>query len=464
MSAEPANQALVPVAQPPAAQPAPAAPKVAVGSRQMRHLAQSIVLEESGTSPMVRLAVLLVCVATALFITWAWFTHVTEVAVTQGQVIPSGQVKTVQHLEGGIVSAVLVDDGTLVEAGQPLIRLNPAQAMGDLEQTRARRAGLMARAERLRAYIENREPDFHDVGAGWEDVIADQKAMLVAQRQALNAGLDVLQAQVDQKRAEIELFRQQLIGVEKQLTILAEVIHMRAELLEKGLQSKVVYLDNKRELARQEAERGRLKAQIRASEESLNEMEKRVAERRASLFKDAVEELGRVTGDLSEVRETLSRLYDRVTRLEIDSPVRGLVQNRRVQNAGAVIPPGGIVCEVVPVDRALQVEARVTSRDIGHIHVGQKVTVKVTTYDFSRYGAIEGEVEQLSPTSFLDEHQQAYYKAIIALKADHVGGDPANRVLPGMTVQADVITGDKTLLQYLLKPIYLAVQQSFHER
>jgi len=457
MSAETKNALVTVTAQAPAA-------KVAVGSRQMRHLAQSIVLEESGTSPMVRMAVLLVCIATGLFVVWAWFTQVTEVAVTQGQVIPSGQVKTVQHLEGGIVASVLVNDGDLVEASQALVRLNPAQALGDLEQTRARRAALQARAERLRAYIDNRAADFRDMGAGWEDLIADQQALLVAQRGSLNAGLDVLQAQLDQKRSEIQLFREQLKGVDQQLRILTEIIAMRAELLEKGLQSKIVYLDNKREQARQQAEHGRLLAQIHASEQSLNEMDMRMRERRASLLKDAVEELGRVTAELGEVRETLSRLYDRVTRLEIEAPVRGLVQHRRVHNSGAVIPPGGIIAELVPVDRALQVEARVTSRDIGHIHVGQKVTVKVTTYDFSRYGAIEGTVEQLSPTSFLDEQQSAYYKALVSLKANHVGSDPANRVLPGMTVQADIITGDKTLLQYLLKPIYLAVQQSFHER
>lgn len=456
MSAESKN-ALVTVSPPPAA-------KVAVGSRQMRHLAQSIVLEESGTTPMVRMAILLVCATTALFVAWASFTRVTEVAVTQGQVIPSGQVKTVQHLEGGIVAAILVKDGDLVEAGQPLVRLNPAQALGELEQTRSRRAALMVRAERLRAFIDNRTPDFRDVGAGWDELIADQTALLAAERGSQHAGIAVLQAQYDQKKAEIELFRQQFKGVEQQLTILAEVIQMRAELLERGLQSKVVFLDNKREQARQQAERGRLLAQINASEESLREMEKRIHERRASLHKDAVEELGKVTAELGEVRETLSRLYDRVTRLEIEAPVRGLVQNLRIHNAGAVIPPGGIVTELVPIDRELQIEARVTTRDIGHVHVGQPVTVKVTTYDFSRYGAIGGNVARLSPTSFLDEQQSAYYKALISLKTDHVGGNPANRVLPGMSAQADIITGDKTLLQYLLKPIYVAVQQSFHER
>lgn len=459
MSAESKN-ALVPVSQ---QQPA-AAPKVAIGSRQMRHLAQSIVLEESGTSPMVRMAILLVCVTTALFVAWSWITHVTEVAVTQGQIIPSGQVKTVQHLEGGIVAGILVKDGDLVEAGQPLLRLNPAQALGDLEQTRARRAALMARAERLRAFIDNREPDFREVGPGWEDLIADQKALLAAQRRSLDAGLAVLQAQYDQKNAEIELFRQQIKGVEQQLAILSEVIQMRAELLEKGLQSKVVFLDNKRELARQQAERGRLLAQIQASQETLTEMNTRIAERRASLYKDAVEELGKVTAELGEVRETLARLADRVTRLEVEAPVRGLVQNLRFHNAGAVIPPGGVVTEIVPVDRELQVEARVTSRDIGHVRVGQPVTVKVITYDFARYGAVEGTVARLSPTSFIDEKQAAYYKALISLKTDHVGDNPANRVLPGMSVQADIVTGDKTLLQYLLKPIYVAVQQSFHER
>lgn len=439
-------------------------PKVAVGSRQMRHLAQSIVLEESGTSPMVRMAILLVCAATAAFVAWAAITRITEVAVTMGQVIPSGQVKTVQHLEGGIVAAILIKDGDLVEAGQPLVRLNPAQALGDLEQTRSRHAALVARTERLRAFVENREPDFSELGRGWDDLIADQRSMLSAQREALRTGVAVLQAQYDQKKAEMELTREQLKGVDQQLVILAEVIRMRAELLAKGLQSKVIYLDNQREMARQQSERGRLVAQLAAAEKTLRETETRIAERHASLHKEAVDELAKAAAELGEVREALSRLYDRVTRLEIESPVRGLVQNLRIHNAGAVIPPGGVVNELVPVDREMQVEARISTRDIGHVKVGQPVSVKLTTYDFSRYGAIEGTVAALSATTFLDEKQGAYYKGLISLKSDHVGDDPANRVLPGMTAQADIITGDKSLLQYLLKPIYVAVQQSFHER
>lgn len=445
------------------AQPA-AAPKVAAGSRQMRHLAQSIVLEESGTSPMVRMAILLVCTATAAFVAWAAITRITEVAVTMGQVIPSGQVKTVQHLEGGIVAAILIKDGDLVEEGQTVVRLNPAQALADLEQTRSRHAALLARTERLRAFVENRDANFSELGRGWEDLVADQTEMLTAQREALRTSIAVLQAQRDQKQAEMELTREQLKGVDQQLIILAEVIRMRADLLSKGLQSKVVYLDNQRELARQQAERGRLVAQLAAAEKTLQETETRIAERRATLRKEAVDELAKAAAELGEVRETLSRLYDRVTRLEIEAPVRGLVQNLRIHNAGAVIPPGGLVAELVPVDREMQVEARVSTRDIGHVKVGQPVSVKLTTYDFSRYGAIDGTVAALSATTFLDEKQGAYYKALISLKSDHVGSDAANRVLPGMTAQADIITGDKSLLQYLLKPIYVAVQQSFHER
>lgn len=161
----------------------------------------------------------------------------------------------------------------------------------------------------------------------------------------------------------------------------------------------------------------------------------------------------------------MAKLEDRANRLEIRAPVRGIVKGLQAHTIGGVIAPGALVLEIVPMDEELVVEARVATTHVGHVEVGQPVTVKVLTYDFARYGGIPGRLRSVSASTFVAEDETPYYKAVIALDRNYVGGDPnRNLVLPGMTVQADIKTGRKTLLQYLLKPVYSSIDEAFQER
>jgi HlyD family secretion protein/adhesin transport system membrane fusion protein len=178
-----------------------------------------------------------------------------------------------------------------------------------------------------------------------------------------------------------------------------------------------------------------------------------------------MDDLSTTVTELAQVQESIGRLEDRVNRLVVIAPTRGIVKGLAVHNTGAVVQPGGLVCEIVPVDRELKVEAKVTPRDIGFLKPGQRVKVKVATYDFARYGAVMGTLQQTSASSFINDKGDPYFKAIVSLDRDYVGDTPGMfRVGPGMTVTAEVITGDKTLLQYMLKPIFTQLRQSFHER
>jgi HlyD family type I secretion membrane fusion protein len=165
------------------------------------------------------------------------------------------------------------------------------------------------------------------------------------------------------------------------------------------------------------------------------------------------------------VQETIARLEDRVHRLVVTAPNRGYIKGLAIKNAGAVIQPGGLIAELVPADQELRAEAKILPKDIGHVKLGQKVKIKVSTYDFARYGFIWGDLTRISASTFLNEKGEPHYKAQVTLSKNHVGDDPALHVItPGMTVMAEVMTGDKTLLQYMLKPIFTQLQQSFHER
>jgi HlyD family secretion protein/adhesin transport system membrane fusion protein len=183
------------------------------------------------------------------------------------------------------------------------------------------------------------------------------------------------------------------------------------------------------------------------------------------LRQEALRRLGQVIGVSAELEDTIVSLKDRVNRLVVRSPVAGLVQEVPLQANSGVLPPGGIVAKIVPVEGGLLVESHIDTRDIGFLEAGQPVTVKVNAFDYSRYGVIDGRLNFISPSTFLDDNNSPYYLAKIELDKSHVGVDPAqNQILPGMTAQADITTGTKTIFQYILKPIYTVLNESFFER
>lgn len=440
-------------------------PVVKLSSRQTRHLAQAIQLEESGTAPLVRFTMMIASAACLLFVLWAGLTRIDEMAAAEGQVIPSGSIVTVQHLEGGLVEKIQVKEGELVEKDQPLVRLSAAASLSDLEQSRAHEAALLIKAERLRAFAEGRKPDFSTISPGYDRLIADNTAIYQTSVEADQTARAVLQSQLDQKRSDLDLLDQQRKTLEDQVQALDEELKLRENLVQQHLVTRVQYLDTKREQARMRGELGKLIGQTVTARDAVTEAQNRLVDHVSTIHKQTMDELSTTIGELAQVQESIGRLEDRVNRLVITSPVRGYIKGLTVHNLGAVIQPGGLVCEVVPVDRELKVDAKVTPRDIGHLRPGQRVKVKVATYDFARYGAIEGTLERLSASSFLDEKGNPYFKAMIDLDHDYVGDVPGRfPVTPGMTVTADIITGDKTLLQYMLKPIFAQMVSSFHER
>ncbi|CAA7620020.1 Type I secretion membrane fusion protein [Candidatus Terasakiella magnetica] len=436
-------------------------------NRFRRHLAQAVVFEEGGVGPLVRGTMLTTILTVGALVGWAAVTPVKEVAVTNGQVVPSSFIRPVQHLEGGIVQEVPVREGQLVEKGEILVRLDPAQALSELEQMRAREAGLLLRAERLRAFAEGRAPDFSVVRDDIADKgqALDQGVIFLAQERARDSAELVLDKQIEQRRTDITLYQDQISAMNQQIDLLAKEVEIRRHLVEKELTSKVVYFNILREFERLKGERARFQGQLKTAREALAEAENRIGDQKSKLSHDAYNEMGTVTAELAQLHEARSKLEDRVMRLEITSPARGIVQELSVTSPGAVIQAGGMVTKIVPVDDKLLVENQITPRDVGHVEPGQVVRIKVGSYDFARFGAVGGTLEQVSPSTFLDEKKQPYYKGLVALDRPYVGENPSrNHILPGMTVQVDIVTGEKTILQYLLKPIYLAATQAFQER
>lgn len=419
--------------------------------------------DDAGLPPIVRATVLTSLALLGALGAWAAVGTVRQTAVTTGQVVPSGDVRSVQHLEGGIVADLLVREGEVVDKGQPLVLLEPVQALSERDQLRARQIGLELKAERLRAFIEDRPPQFP---AGVDPgLVRDQRIVLDAQTSARTSALEVLARQIEQRKTETAVLRDQLDSVESQLRFIREEVAIRAALEAKGLVSRLTYIDTLREEARLAGERDRLAGQIPTAEQALAEAEGRYVDQRMRFAQQAADEMATTTAELAQVRELRANLEDRVRRLTITAPARGIVHDLRIKTLGGVVEAGGIVLDLVPAEETLLAETQVSPRDIGQLSPGQEVAVKLSTYDYARYGTIPGRLVELSPTTFLDPDGHPYFRARIELQSSHVEKDGVRLpILPGMTVEADIVTGERTLAEYLLRPVYVALGEAFREQ
>ncbi len=432
--------------------------------RTVRFLSQPLLLEEAGPPRLLRQLLITLSVLVGGFVLLASFTEVQETAVGDGQVMPAGSVHVVQHLEGGIVSDLRVSEGQLVEADDVLVLLERAAAEGELEQLRARQAALAVRAERLRAFVLDSEPDFA-AGETFPALIRDQEAILEMQRRTRDSQREVLLSRIDQRQAEIDALGEQRTSLETQVEIVEEEVEMRDQLLKKGLVSRVIYLETKRNLSKARGDLAAVVGEQARAREAKAEARSSLAELESRLRNEALDEMGTVSAELAQVTELLAKLEDRVVRLDIRAPVRGRVKGLNTRTLGSVIAPGEILMEIVPIDDVMVAEVRLSPRDVGHIQVDQKAEVSISTYDTVRYGTIPGTVTQVSASTFQDEQGEPYYKATISLDKNHVGNQPGrNLILPGMVVDARINTGGKTLLEYLLKPVYRSLDNAFDER
>ncbi|WP_372624037.1 HlyD family type I secretion periplasmic adaptor subunit [Falsiroseomonas sp.] len=398
------------------------------------------------------------------FLGWAQVTRLPEIAVAPGEVATSLAAAPVQHLEGGIVEAVLVREGELVAEGQALLHLRDVAAQADLGQMRVRQAALRLQAARLEALIAGGVlPEQPDPAVA--ELLGPQRAALEARLAAQAARRATLAEQVAQRRAEIATLLAQASSTERQVALFRDELATRQALARDGLTTRIAVLEASRMLLGAEAEHERLSGQAVTAAAALAEAEARLAELRSTAVDEARQEAGRIAQEIAETEEALQRLADRAGRTLLRAPSAGLVRGLAVTRPGAVLQPGALVAEILPADAALTVEARISPRDIGFIEPGQPVTVKVHAFDFSRFGTVEGRLERISAGSFLDEQHQPYWRARVLLSQEHVGRDPdLARLAPGMTVSAEITTGQKTVMQYLLKPLHAAAATAFRER
>jgi len=398
-------------------------------------------------------------------IIWATVAQIKELTVANGQLVPVGSVQLVQHLEGGIVSEIMVSSGQVVEKGTPLVKLQPTVANSDFGQTNIRLVNLTLQKQRLKAMIENRPVDFGQNGIDYPQLAQNQNSLMKGQSAQNVEERKTIESRIDQRQTEVATLTKQERSLSKQMRIQEEQLAIRESLLKEGFVSRAVYLEIKRTLEKTSAEEISISGRLAGAREALIESRSLLAEYNAGLHQKLNDEIAKVSAEIAGLKLVIVKQKDRVARLLITAPVKGIIQELVPNAIGEVMRPGDVIARIVPMEQELIAEVRISPKDIGFITVGNTAEVKITTYDPARFGSITGKVRKISATTFQTEQGEPYYKAQIELSKNSVGlNDEKHLILPGMVVNAEIITGSKSLTKYLLKPVYRSLNIAFSER
>ena len=424
----------------------------------------SHLFDQKRTSRVAIGTILTLFVVLAAAVGWASKMPLAEIATSSGEVVPSQAVLNVQHFEGGIVEEVRVEEGQQVQKGETLIVLAPEMAETELAQLQTRKAGLGLRVELLSATLQDRLAAARDEIGTDKRIVDAELAALQARRDNFERQVAVLRQQVVEREAERATLVSQTQALQQQIDLLDEILVAQRRLLESGYVARLRLIEDERELARLTGERATMETEALRLKERIREGQSRIAELQATFRSELASEIRTLTAELADLDLAIERARDRVTRLQIVAPTSGRIQDLQVQGTGGVVEAGATLMEIVPRPSQPRIEARISPEDIGHIRAGQAVEVKVQTYDYSRYGKLDGRIQQLSATTFLDSNGAPYYKARIELDRAYLGTDDALPLTPGMTIIADIITGERTLLAYLSTPILKSLDSGLRER
>ncbi|NRT55990.1 HlyD family type I secretion periplasmic adaptor subunit [Sphaerotilus uruguayifluvii] len=409
---------------------------------------------------IVRAAVVVVCG----LVVWAAFAEIDEVTKGDGRVIPSRQLQVVQSLDGGVVSEILVKEGQQVEAGQLLLKIDETRATSGVNESAAQAFALKVKQARLKALAEGgqfRPP----AGSGSTDethIVEEERNLYQSKVYELQSMLSVVQQQAEQRQQEVSEAQARRASAQRSIDISMQELKRTRPLLASGAVSEVEILRLERDISRFRGDAEQATAQIGRAQAAIGEARRKSQETELTFRNEARRELSDVLGKLNALNQGAVALADKVDKAQVKSPVRGRVQRLLANTVGGVVQPGKDIVEIVPLDDALVLEAKVQPRDIAFIHPNQNATVKFTAYDFSIYGGLDARVDNISPDTQVDEKGNAFYVVKVRTAQPSFGDDKP--IIPGMTAEVDILTGRKTVLSYLLKPVLKAKAYALRER
>lgn len=412
---------------------------------------------------------MLLLLSLLFFICAGWWAHVTEIdEVTRGdgKVIPSSKIQVVQNLEGGIVREIQVSEGQLVDKGDVLMKIDDTRFSSSFRESQLKYWELLARLSRLEAESSD-EPLVLPEKLLFEQpgLAANEQALYQSRKRELEQSVNVLEQQVAQRRQELVEREAKQEQLEEAYSLSQQELNMSAPLVEQGVMSEVELLRLKRDASNLRGEMDANRLAIPRIRSALQEARNKIAEEKSRFRAEAARELSEVQAEFARTEESIMALEDRVTRTSVRSPVRGKINQLMINTEGGVIQPGEDLAEIVPVDDTLLIEAKIRPADIAFLRPGQDAMIKFTAYDFSIYGGLPAKLERISADTITNEEDESFY--LIYLRTnDNVITSPKGdlEIIPGMTTQVDIMTGKKSVLDYLLKPILKAKNEALRER
>lgn len=395
-------------------------------SAKSQNLKSSIkVTELEPPLPKASLFIWIICLGLITLLLWAWFFKLEEVSTGTGKVVPSSKEQTIQSLEGGILTKLNVREGEIVKQGQILAQLDPTRLESNVGESASLLMSSRATSARLRAEVNGTPLSFP------QEVLKDTK--LVKEETAL----------YNSRRANLD---ESMAGLRQALSLIEQELSMTEPLVAKGAASEVEVLRLKREA---------------------NNLRNQMNDIRNQYYVKSREELSKANTDVETQQQVVRGKSDTLSRTVFKAPMRGIVKEIDVMTIGGVIPQNGKLMTIVPLDEQLLIEARISPRDIAFIHPGQEALVKVTAYDYSIYGGLKGKVTTISPDTIRDEvkQDQFYYRVYIRTNTDKLTNKAGKQfsITPGMVATVDIKTGQKSVLDYLIKPFNKA-QEALRER
>nr|WP_260410041.1 HlyD family type I secretion periplasmic adaptor subunit [Pseudomonas cichorii] len=412
---------------------------------------------------------LTVWVATALILTaliWAHYAVLQEVTTGEGKAIPSSKVQVIQNLEGGIVTEIFVREGQVVNKGDTLLRLDDTRFLSNRGESEVDRLTLTAQVERLAAEAEGRPLLLpQEVIDKAPQVAADERAFYESRQRRLDGEQRTLNEQLRQKTQELAEFRSRQEQFRNSLALVQQELDMSIPLVGSGAVSPVEILRLKRNAVEMRGSMNANTLAIPRAEAAINEIKSRIQESELTFRSEASRELNEKRSDLAKISANRIAIDDRMTRTTVTSPVRGIVKTLKINTIGGVVQPGSDLLEIVPLEDNLLIEARVRPQDVAFLHPGQKAMVKFSAYDYTIYGGLPARLEMIGADTVTDDKGNSFYLIQVRTDRNHLGEDDRPLlIIPGMVATVDIITGEKSVMDYLLKPVLKGGSEALRER
>ncbi|GAA3922446.1 HlyD family type I secretion periplasmic adaptor subunit [Litoribacillus peritrichatus] len=402
-----------------------------------------------------------------LFITWAYVSEIDEIARGEGKVIPSQQLQVIQNLEGGIISELLVTEGQLVNKDDVLVKIDDTQFQSSFKETRLRFLELQARASRLKAESQGHSsitiPE--ELKEEAMPFILQEQGLFLKRKNQLKAQQSTIRKQIAQTDAELKQIQTEQKQTKRSLKLAEKEFNILSPMIESGAVSEVEIIRAEKEVVKLETQISSLNLSLPVLAAQVEELESKLSEINLKHQSEAYVELSEVSAEITRLVESEDALQDKVSRTAVRSPVKGTVKQVMINTVGGVVQPGMDILSIVPIEDSLLIESRVSPADIARIYPGQRAIVKFTAYDFAIYGGLEGSVVHISADSLTNDKDETYYLVRVKTDQNYLEKNHTQLpIIPGMTTNVDILTGKKTIMNYLLKPIFKAKERALTEK